>query len=131
MLPPGLIRETSLRKDRRRAFGGTCVHTPLSHTKSNVSFERTALDSAGSSSFIHLIEDDPWRAFPTARSCRDGSTATTLCPFRANHAASRPLPAPTSRTQAGDCGSHLSTGACTFSNETPSYSGTRAVAALS
>ena len=131
MLPPGLITETSFRKARARVLGGTCIHTALSQTRSKVSFERSTLSSAGSVSSIHRMSGDPWRSFPAARISTDGSTATTWCPFAANQAASRPLPAPTSRTQPADSGTKSSTGAWTSSNGRRSYSGTRVLTSAS
>ena len=111
MLPPGLMTETSLRKARARKLGGTCIHTALSQMRSKVSFERSTLSRVGRASSIQRMSGDSWRSFPAARNSADGSTATTRCPFAANHAASRPLPAPTSRMQLAESGRRSSTGA--------------------
>ena len=111
MLAPGLITETSLRKARARTLRGMCIHTALTQTRSKVSFERSTFSSAGRVSSIHRMSDDRWRSCPAARNSADGSTATTLCPFAANHAASRPVPAPTSRMQPAESGRRSSTAA--------------------
>ena len=111
MLAPGLITETSLRKARARTLRGTCIHTALTQTRSKVSFDRSTISSAGRVSFTHRMSGDWWRSCPAARNCADGSTATTLCPFAANQAASRPVPAPTSRMQPAHSGRRSRTGA--------------------
>lgn len=42
-----------------------------------------------------------WRSCPSARMAAEGSTATTSWPCAVSQAASRPVPAPTSRTRPG------------------------------
>jgi len=91
MLAPGLITEISLRKARARTLRGTCIHTALTQTRSKVSFERSTFSSAGRVSFIQRMSGDRRRSCPAARNCAAGSTATTLCPSAANHAASHPM----------------------------------------
>jgi len=99
--PPGLSNATSLRNARGHWLGRTCCHTALSHSTSNCSPSPEATARSGSWSSSQQIRETGWRRVPALRNLRQGSSAITSRPHVASQAASRPVPAPRSRTSPG------------------------------
>ena len=121
MTPPGLSRLTSFRKARPRSDGAMCIQTALSRITSNAKPVLRVRRRAGNESASHRIAGSVWRSRAIVRMRGEGSTATTSYPRDESHAASRPLPAPTSRAAAGAAGSRSASHPCSRSGGTPSY----------
>jgi hypothetical protein len=119
--PPGFSRVTSFLKARLRSVGATCIQTALSRIKSKDNPRRKVCSRPGSRSGIQRMRGSGWRACPSTRMAAEGSTATTSWPCAASQAASRPVPAPISRTSPGRSGIALISQSCTCSNRTLSY----------
>ena len=119
--PPGLSRVINFRNARLRSAGGTCIQTALSRMKSKDTPRRKVCSRPGSRSEIQRMRGSGWRPLPSARMAVEGSTATTSWPCAASQAASRPVPAPTSRMSPGRSRSMLSSQSWIWSNVTRSY----------
>ena len=121
MKPPGLSRVINFRNARPRSVGGTCIQTALSRMKSKHTPRRKVWSRPGSRSGIQRMRGSGWRLPPSARMAAEGSTATTSWPCAASQAASRPVPAPTSRMTPGRSGSMLISQSWIWSKVTLSY----------
>ncbi|AQW49619.1 glutamyl-tRNA synthetase [Streptomyces hygroscopicus] len=96
--PLGATRSASRCMASTRSCSSRCIHTAESNVKSKGPWRPV---SDGRASSIQRIAVSGWRRCPIRRSSGVGSTATTWCPRVASAAASRPLPAPMSRTLPG------------------------------
>ncbi len=95
MLPPETHHGYQFAERARGERSAEHASTPHSARPGRRSVSNAApCPSAGSVSSSHWISLDGWRAIPAVRMLADGSTAMTRQPRAANHAASRPLPAP-------------------------------------